>query len=320
MCAIFLIKWHIADTIQTETVQPPACDPPTGMSTILAQLRGNDTRHPSARSSESDTRQTGTRHTSSNTAQNSDTEMQRIKKELEAARSVITRQEQELAESRTLKHTMEQAMGPPSEADFPTYPQTADSRSVFNASALPFTARSDSSWTVVDDVRSDQSRTSFSNTIPYDTNALKGAQVYGREHRLSSPGHNTMYGGPISPMDFGFGNRTFSGSSATNFGIDERILGDYTAVGGQYPRVRRNTNQLRINPGLTGPISPVLSAGMNMGFNGQNNQYAPYHERNYAAPVSPVSPEFPPLAGQAMIPVRRHMLKTNEPKTRANTH
>ena len=45
-------------------------------------------------------------------------EMLRVRKELAAAKSVITRQEQELAESRNFKHTIDQAMGPPSEVDF----------------------------------------------------------------------------------------------------------------------------------------------------------------------------------------------------------
>src|SRR2546421_5780372 len=46
------------------------------------------------------------------------TEILRVKQELAAAKLMISRQEHELAETRKLKHTMEQAMGPPSEADF----------------------------------------------------------------------------------------------------------------------------------------------------------------------------------------------------------
>lgn len=40
------------------------------------------------------------------------TEIARVKKELEAAKSVINRQQQELEETRTFKHTMDQALGP----------------------------------------------------------------------------------------------------------------------------------------------------------------------------------------------------------------
>jgi len=46
-------------------------------------------------------------------------EMEKVKRELEAAKSVINQQKRELEESRTFKHTMEQALPSPSEADFP---------------------------------------------------------------------------------------------------------------------------------------------------------------------------------------------------------
>lgn len=46
-------------------------------------------------------------------------EMEQVKRELEAAKSVINQQKRELEESRTFKHTMEQALPSPSEAEFP---------------------------------------------------------------------------------------------------------------------------------------------------------------------------------------------------------
>lgn len=45
-------------------------------------------------------------------------EMERVKRELEAAKSVINQQKRELEETRNFKHTMEQALPSPSEADF----------------------------------------------------------------------------------------------------------------------------------------------------------------------------------------------------------
>ena len=76
-------------------------------------------------------------------------EILRIKQELAAAKSTISRQEQELAETRKLKHTMDQAMGPPSEADFGistdiTEQTISHLQSSFNASARPFASRTDS--------------------------------------------------------------------------------------------------------------------------------------------------------------------------------
>lgn len=51
-------------------------------------------------------------------------EMDRVKKELEAARNVIDQQKRELEETRNFKHTMEQALPSPSEADFPRSDQS----------------------------------------------------------------------------------------------------------------------------------------------------------------------------------------------------
>lgn len=46
-------------------------------------------------------------------------EMERVKRELEAAKSVINQQKRDLEEARNFKHTMEQALPSPSEAEFP---------------------------------------------------------------------------------------------------------------------------------------------------------------------------------------------------------
>lgn len=51
-------------------------------------------------------------------------EMERVKRELEAAKSVINQQKRELEETRNFKHTMEQALPSPSEADFPRGPDS----------------------------------------------------------------------------------------------------------------------------------------------------------------------------------------------------
>lgn len=46
-------------------------------------------------------------------------EMERVKKELEAAKSLINRQQAELDQTRALKHTMDQALSTPSDVEFP---------------------------------------------------------------------------------------------------------------------------------------------------------------------------------------------------------
>lgn len=51
-------------------------------------------------------------------AQAANAEMERVKRELEAAKSMINQQKRELEESRNFRHTMDQALPSPSEADF----------------------------------------------------------------------------------------------------------------------------------------------------------------------------------------------------------
>ncbi|KAL1968757.1 hypothetical protein VTN77DRAFT_1583 [Rasamsonia byssochlamydoides] len=84
-------------------------------------------------------------------------EMLRLKQELIAANSRIAQQEQELAQTRVIKHTLDQALGPPSETDFggrDISEQTISSlQNAFNASARTFNQRQDS-W-AQDDARSD---------------------------------------------------------------------------------------------------------------------------------------------------------------------
>ncbi|KAK5951100.1 hypothetical protein OHC33_007853 [Knufia fluminis] len=75
-------------------------------------------------------------------------EMEQVKRELEAAKSVINQQKRELEDSRTFKHTMEQALPSPSEAEFPRGDVHIGSmQSAFNASARPF---SGGNWTARD--------------------------------------------------------------------------------------------------------------------------------------------------------------------------
>src|SRR5947207_1802843 len=72
-------------------------------------------------------------------------EMLRLKQELVAANSRIALQEQELAQTRVIKHTLDQAMGPPSEVDFGgreiTEQTISNLQSAFNASTRPFNQR-----------------------------------------------------------------------------------------------------------------------------------------------------------------------------------
>lgn len=79
-------------------------------------------------------------------------EMARLKRELDAAKDQIARQRQELDESRVIKHTLDQAMGPVSEATLS--PKSEHFHQNFPSRAnLPFQARQN--WNAIDDARSD---------------------------------------------------------------------------------------------------------------------------------------------------------------------
>ncbi|KAF9883032.1 hypothetical protein FE257_004315 [Aspergillus nanangensis] len=85
-------------------------------------------------------------------------EVFRLKQELLAANSKIALQEQELAQTRVIKHTLDQALGPPSESDFTgrefTDQTISSLQSAFNASNPSFNQDQDG-WNAQDDFQSD---------------------------------------------------------------------------------------------------------------------------------------------------------------------
>ena len=90
-------------------------------------------------------------------------EVLRLKLELEAAKGKLARMDQELAQSRITKHTLDQVIGTPSELDFPVGQQVEDGDLRVNSiqQGPKFNARSqanrDLSWAAGDDSRSDTS-------------------------------------------------------------------------------------------------------------------------------------------------------------------
>ncbi len=83
-------------------------------------------------------------------------EVARLKVELEAAKGRIARMDQELAQTRITKHTIDQAIGNASEADFPLNPLMEDRPNLLPPSLRPQLQR-EGSWAVQDDARSDTS-------------------------------------------------------------------------------------------------------------------------------------------------------------------
>jgi hypothetical protein len=116
------------------------------------------------------------------------TELLRLKQELHAANSKIALQEQELAHTRVIKHTLDQALGPPSEADFGGREITEQTithlQSAFNASNHVFGQFQDA-WNAQEDSQSD-----ISDAL--SAGAYNRARGLWNQHDQPSFGMNTV--------------------------------------------------------------------------------------------------------------------------------
>ncbi|KAL2824831.1 armadillo-type protein [Aspergillus pseudoustus] len=147
-------------------------------------------------------------------------EVLRLKQELQAANSRIALQEQELAQTRVIKHTLDQALGPPSEADFggrDVSEQTISNlQSAFNAS-VPTSHLLQDGWNTQEDSQSDISDALSAGAY----NRARG--FWGPPaHQVYSVGLNTdkAFGDsnpPLPGLSFGGQDSSrFWGPSATN--------------------------------------------------------------------------------------------------------
>lgn len=190
-------------------------------------------------------------------------EILRVKQELAAAKSTISRQEQELAETRKLKHTIDQAMGPPSEADFALRSDISEQaishlQSAFNASAKPFTSRS-GTWHP-HDARSDESdallsrgynrgRGIWSNPVQPQfasgINTTTQPSLYNGSRGGLGPEWTTGYGSQAygNQNSLGGNQRMAPGSSTPAYGFDGRYGNEQIPIPGQNIGLRRTMSQ-----------------------------------------------------------------------------
>ncbi|CAL5872263.1 uncharacterized protein PFLUO_LOCUS6524 [Penicillium psychrofluorescens] len=132
--------------------------PPSGLERILAKLSPKEVLASTSPSSQStSTPDLLPAPDIANTA-----ELLRLKQELLAANSKIASQEQELAQTRVIKHTLDQALGPPSEVDFGgsgsrevTEQTISHLQNAFNASNPTTFAQVQDAWNAQDDSQSD---------------------------------------------------------------------------------------------------------------------------------------------------------------------
>lgn len=258
-------------------------------------------------------------------------EMLRLKQELLAANSRIALQEQELAQTRVIKHTLDQAMGPPSEAEFggrDVTEQTISSlQNAFNASTRPFNQRQDN-WTPPDDARSDVSDAlsagaynrargiwnNNSQPATFGINGNAGEKNY-RDPPAGPPEQGRNWNS--RPMSHGFPNqsgfphsqRVLSGPSHPVYAVnDGRYAGDHAPyMQGNAPR--RSFTQVNRGGSCFPPqnspwgtfsaepavVPPRTSGTPHIGSYQQVGGFpaaAPYHPRPIGTPLSPTAAEF----------------------------
>ncbi|KAL4886371.1 armadillo-type protein [Aspergillus karnatakaensis] len=170
-------------------------------------------------------------------------ELLRLKQELQAANSRIALQEQELAQTRVIKHTLDQALGPPSEADFSgrdiSEQTISNLQSAFNAS-LPAPHLLQDGWNAQEDSQSDIS------------DALS-AGAYNRARGFWGPLAQHAYGGGLS-SDKPYGDNNFPLPVASFMQDPNRLWGPSTtnpAIAG--------TNAFQPHRVLSGPSTAACS-------------------------------------------------------------
>lgn len=249
-------------------------------------------------------------------------EMARLKKELDDAKNQIARQKQELDQTRVIKHTFDQAMGPPSEVALSPRTDVTDPTSAFMTSNRPIgtvqgnwrneDARSDGSdvvgpFNAVPNAWSGSSRPSFNAAIQPDSGwGQPGPRSWGQRalgNTLPPPVlvsqqpsmQQRNYSVPVSPVSAG------GGRGMNDFGQFNQARG-YAQMN---PRDNRNAPPYQRGNGwdvYTGGPSPM--DGMNLGGISPGSTYqslgmypSAYQPRPIGTPLSPTATEF--RAGQA---------------------
>jgi hypothetical protein len=250
-------------------------------------------------------------------------EVLRLKLELEQAKGKIARMDQELTQTRITKHTIEQAIGTASEADFPLN-QPNDMghlQTTLNAIVRPSFGR-DNSWSGQEDARSDTSdalsaggfnraRAIWSNNGSYPgampgfqgppTSFPHGAWV-GRGFGQQFTEHPMSFGLPMGnfrgdhlmpDLDSGMGP---PGDRRTNSRNNGRFTPRNT---GGFPYAASNSSFEGLNPpplgygsvaGMAGGVAGAMGGPMSMGIgNGGSMDYQP---QPIGTPLSPFAPEF----------------------------
>jgi hypothetical protein len=263
-----------------------------------------------------------------------DDEVLRLKLELEAAKGRIARMDQELAQTRITKHTLDQVIGSPSELDFPVGQQAEGSGHRFIQQDFKPNVRSqahrDLSWAAQDDSRS-------------DTSDALSASGFNRARAIWANGPKPAFPGTQAPatnfqpseavaatqwMNRGFGQTfvdapmQYTDAPISTFRSD-RIMLDSDVLMAP-PAGRRNNPGGRFTNRAVGSFSYAGSSGSYDGFTPVTAQYGPangmgggvgasmgmrvpagmstgmysgYQPQPIGTPLSPHAPEFTSSTG-----------------------
>ncbi|EHK98904.1 putative Meiotic coiled-coil protein 2 [Glarea lozoyensis 74030] len=252
-------------------------------------------------------------------------EVLRLKLELEAAKVRMARMDEELAQSRITKHTIDQAMGPVSEADFSmssemSNPQLSRIQQSINVGPRPQMQR-DHSWTAQDDARSDtsdalsagglnRSRNIWGNSGKPGYSGFAGAVPAFQQPESLNSGQwlNRGVGQPFieGPLPYsgppvnGFGGERLPPDSDFLMAppIGRRQGGNNRLGRGSFPYASSNSSYDGYTPastlygsvgGMAGGVAPIgMGSGMNMG----GSMYGGYQPQPIGTPLSPMAPEF----------------------------
>ena len=248
-------------------------------------------------------------------------ELARLKKELDDAKDQIARQKQELDQTRVIKHTFDEAIGPPSEVALSPRTHITDPTHTFTTSNRPLDTaqghwrtedtRSDGSDVVIPfnpgpNAWSSSSRPSFSATLQESGWGQLGSRSWGQRVMGNAlpppvllsqqpPMQQRNYSVPVSPAS------SRGGRGMNDFGHFNQARG----YGQMNPRDNNNAPQYQRSNGwdvYTGGPGPM--DGMNLGSMSPGSSYqslgmypSAYQPRPIGTPLSPTAAEF--RAGQA---------------------
>ncbi len=238
-------------------------------------------------------------------------EMARLKRDLDDAKEQIARQKQELDQSRVVKHTFDQALGPPSDAALspPFGPAGAFTTSHRPMSTLqgPWRtedARSDGSDVIVPinnapNVWSGSSRLGF-NLGPNSAWGQQNSRTWGQR------GMDNTMPPPMMSQQPPMQQRNYSVPISPVSGGSRRGMNDFDqfSQGRGYGQNNRNTSVFQPGSGWNGySTAPGPIDGMNLGGMNPGSAYpslgfpSAYQPQPIGTPLSPTAAEF--RAGQA---------------------